>query len=162
MRVHEDILRLVVEGDDDDDETIDEMDPVRARKHLDWLKASYLRNGGWDNNRKVYEETVGKLLGMEAFGGHEAFRGAIRAEKWSLKEKVGNEGRFVPERKWEFIVEGHDCHDDVDVHVNGNGNGIGHGIRSPGLFVPKRLTMNGLRKVSSHWGLKEAKPELLI
>ena len=41
--VHENVLRLVVEGDDGDDRTLDTMEAVRAKKQLELLKQSYLR-----------------------------------------------------------------------------------------------------------------------
>lgn len=49
--VHESILRLVVEGDDGDDRTIDTMPSQTALKHVNLLKQSFLRLKGWDSRR---------------------------------------------------------------------------------------------------------------
>jgi hypothetical protein len=103
MRVHEEIIRLVVEGDDDDDDTIDTVDAKTAHKHLHLLKQSYLRHQGWDKSSKVYKELVNQLIAMPQFKNAAEFKGEKGTEKWNLKEKIDESDKFVPPLVWEFL-----------------------------------------------------------
>jgi len=102
MAVHEEILRLVVEGDDDDDKTIDTVTPEVARKHLDGLKRCYQRLRGWDKSAEVYKDIVARLINMREFKGQPEFKGVQPAEKWNVKEEAGEAGEFTPPTKWMF------------------------------------------------------------
>lgn len=100
MGVHEEILRLVVEGDDDDDRTIDTMTPARAKLHLDLLKRSYQRLGKWDKSPKVYKELVDQLLSMPVYKNDANFKGVQSTDKWNVKEELSPTlkalGTFTP------------------------------------------------------------------
>jgi hypothetical protein len=139
MRVHEDVLRLVVEGDDGDDRTLDTMTPERARKHLFMLKQSYLRLGGWDKHEHVYKELVNQLLAMPVYRNSEVFKGVHGVEKWSLKEKVEGKGEFERPIEWGF-VESESLDEKGDVLV---GESIGVSKNRP----------SGFKRVTSNWGL---------
>ncbi|KAH8670231.1 hypothetical protein BGZ60DRAFT_375664 [Tricladium varicosporioides] len=136
MRVHEEILRLVIDGDDDDDRTIDTVTPEVAREHLDHLKACYQRLGGWDKKGSVYEELVDHLLQMPEHKSHAAFKGATGVSKWKLNEKLGSSVEFAHPSYWEFI-------DPQNLGENGDL------LQPSSLKDPRR----GLRRVTSNWGL---------
>jgi len=90
MGMHEDVLRLVVEGDDGDGRTMDSVEPAVARRHLDLLKAGYVHLKVWDKSASNCYELVRELLGMREFRSDEAFKGAVAAEEWSLaKDEPG-------------------------------------------------------------------------
>ena len=136
MGVHEDILRLVVEGDDDDDRTIDTVTPQVARRHLDLLKYSYQRLKGWDKSEAVYKSIVDRLLHMREYKGTEAFQGAQPIEKWSKDDKPGAKGTFVVPQQWEFV--------DPE-NITRQGEVVYHGVtRRPGV---------GAMRAVSNWGM---------
>jgi hypothetical protein len=137
MRVHEEILKLVVEGDDGDDRTLDTMEAPVAAHHVLALKQAHLRLRGWDKHASVYAELISSLLAMPQYAKHPAFASIQPVEKWSLNEKVEKK-EFQTPRDWEFVdrksldEEGHvlkDAKKDV----------------RPGWF----------RRVTSNWGIGE-------
>ena len=107
MGLHEEILRLVVDGDDDDDRTIDTMEPKTARENLDWLKASYQRLHGWDKSEKVYKVLVDRLLSMPEFKTAAEFKDAQAIDKWDKKGDPGKKGKFVAPAEWKFVSSAH-------------------------------------------------------
>ena len=136
MAVHEEILRLAVEGDDGDDRTHDYMKPQAARKHLDLLKCSYQRLGGWDKSLSVYQDIVAHLINMKEFKSNEHFKNAHTPDKWNVKEDAGSFGKFAAPEKWEFVNPD---------HVTAKGE-----VRdSP---VAKRPGL-GTHRASSNWGM---------
>jgi len=139
MRVHEDVLRLVVEGDDSDDRTPDTMTAERAKKHLLMLKQTYIRLGGWDKHEHVYKELVDQLLAMPIYRDHDLFKGVNGIEKWSLKEKVEGKGEFERPAEWGF-VESKSLDEKGDVLV---GETVGVSKNRP----------SGFKRVTSNWGL---------
>jgi hypothetical protein len=146
MRVHEDILRLVVEGDDDDDKTTDTVDARTARKHVNLLKQAYLHNQGWDKNPKVYKDLIDQLLSMPEYQHQSAeFKSVERVDNWNLKEKPDSSGCFVPPLNWEFV--------DPDSLLGGVGKGTEYG-RPCGFAstVPKRHNL-GMRRITGNWGM---------
>lgn len=102
MRVHEEILRIVVAGDDDDDRTPDTMSPAKAKQHLSLLKQTYLRLQAWDKQPKVYKQLVDQLINMPAYKPDLEFKSVQSTDKWSIKEKPGSMGTFTPPIEWEF------------------------------------------------------------
>jgi hypothetical protein len=108
MRVHEDILRLVVDGDDDDDRTLDTMEASRARKHLDLLKHAYLRLKDWDKEASIYQVLVNQLINMPVYKNDPAFKGVQGTSKWSLKDKDTGMGAFMADIRWEFVDSKHE------------------------------------------------------
>ena len=136
MGVHEDILRLIVEGDDDDDRTIDTVTPQVARRHLDLLKYSYQRLKGWDKSEAVYKSIVNRLLQMREYKGSKDFEGAQPIEKWNKDDKPGSKGMFVTPQRWEFV--------DPE-HITKQGEVVYHG-------VPRRPGVGAMRAVSN-WGM---------
>ncbi|MCJ1395329.1 hypothetical protein MMC18_008490 [Xylographa bjoerkii] len=136
MGVHEDILRLIVEGDDDDDRTIDTVTPQVARQHLDLLKYSYQRLKSWDKSQSVYKSIVDRLIHMKEYKGNKYFEGVQPIEKWNKDEKPGSKGMFVPPQHWEFVDP---------KHITPKGEVVYHG-------VPKRPGIGAMRAVSN-WGM---------
>lgn len=138
MAVHEEILRLVVEGDDDDDKTIDTVTPKVARKHLDELKRCYQRLGGWDKSADVYKDIVSRLLNMKEFKGHPEFKGVPPVEQWNVKEDAGEEGRFAAPKEWMF---------GASELVNGDGQATEHDHHHHHHKRP------GVLRAVSNWGM---------
>jgi hypothetical protein len=106
MAVHEEILRLVVEGDDGDDRTPDTVSSQMAKKHLDLLKRSYLRLGGWDKSPSTYKDLVQGLISMEEYKGKPEWQGVQNTDKWTTKEQADTLGTFVAPKEWEFVDPG--------------------------------------------------------
>lgn len=102
MGVHEEVLRRVVEGDDGDDRTMDNVAPEIAKKHLDLLKRSFLRLKGWDKSDSMYRDLVHQLLEMKEYKGTTDFKGVQGVDKWNIKEPVDSMGLFVPPKNWEY------------------------------------------------------------
>lgn len=133
--VHENILRLVTEGDDGDDRTLDTMTPERALLQLELLRQSYLRLGGWDKNPEVYAELVGDLKAMREFKGSKALQAVPEPRKWNPKEQADeSKGTFQAPREWVFVSSG----------AVGEDGFVKDGGRRPG---------SGLRRATSNWGL---------
>jgi hypothetical protein len=135
MRLHEEILRRVVEGDDDDDRTIDTVTPMVAKHHLVLLKAAYQRLGGWDKSASTYQEIVDQLLSMPEYKSDPLFHGVQSTDKWNLKEKPDTTGEFTKPVEWE-LVDPDSLTDEGEMvtHVSNN----------------RRL---GFRRVTSNWGM---------
>jgi len=136
MGVHEDILRLVVEGDDGDDRTLDTMPPETAIKHLKELKRTYQRLGGWDKSAETYKELVDQLLAMPVYKNSTEFKGEKGVETWNVKEKPEKEA-FKGPSDWGFVEKG---------LLSDKGELVCGGAE---VGSPRR---GGLRRVSSHWG----------
>lgn len=101
--VHENILRLVVEGDDGDDMTIDTMDSKGVKKHVEWLKQCYLRLKGWDKSDTVYKDLVNAILHMEEYRHRPEWQGVQGADHWDKKEAASDSiGKFIVPKQWEF------------------------------------------------------------
>ncbi|KAL6718409.1 hypothetical protein ACLMJK_004498 [Lecanora helva] len=134
--VHENILRLVVDGDDGDDRTPDKLSPRTARNHLDLLKQSYLRLQGWDKSAAMYKSLVQSLITM--YKGEPEWKDVKGVETWDCNKEKPSEtlGKFAPPAKWEFAQPA-----DLDEQHNASKSG-----RRPGM---------GLRASSSYWGIGE-------
>lgn len=103
INVYERILRLVVEGDDSDNRTVDTMDSKRVRMHIEWLKQCYLRLQGWDKSEATYKDLVGAILHMEKYRGKPEWQGVQGADRWDKKEAPSDSvGKFVVPKEWEF------------------------------------------------------------
>ena len=138
MGVHEKILRLVVEGDDDDDSTLDTMDAATAKRHLLLLKQTYLRLRAWDKQPKTYKDLVDQLINMPAYKSHSEFKSVQSTDKWSLKDKPELMGTFTPPIEWEFA-------NPLSLGETG-----GDGAKTPSAVSRHRL---GLRRITSNWGM---------
>jgi hypothetical protein len=144
LALHEDILRLVVEGDDDDDRTVDTVEPDVARHHLEELKRAHQRYGGWEKSVAVYRDIVTRLLAMKAYEGHSEFKGATGIDKWNVKEDPGDKGKFRAPEHWEFLDAGNISDSGEIVEYNG------HEEPAKGGFVGKKR--RGLLRQVSDWG----------
>src|SRR5450432_1435784 len=148
MGVHEDILRLIIEGDDGDDNTIDVVDATVARHHLNLLHASHVRLGGWDKSASNYHDLVRDLLCMKEYKSHAEFKDAVPAEKWSTKDAVGSLGQLVAPTKWSFLGSA----SAANGLVCGGGSGASF-FSSRGAGLKPRMGM-GMKRASSNWGLR--------
>ena len=176
MGVHEEVLRLVVEGDDGDDRTLDTMIPETARRHVELLKASFQRLGKWDKSEALYKDLFHTLVNMEEYKTHPSFKDLQPIEKWSTKEKPhDNFGIFIAPKSWELDINAsaesygseHEYHDHngsfhgTSTYTNAaNGaitGGVGGGIRTvsgvnAGGHEGKKRP--GLKyRATSNWGM---------
>ena len=103
MGVHESILRLVVDGDDGDDRTVDTMDSESVKMHVEWLKQCYLRLQGWDKSAATYKDLVNAILHMEEYRHKPEWQGVRGPDHWDKKEPASDSvGRFVAPTEWKF------------------------------------------------------------
>lgn len=136
--VHESILRLVVEGDDDDDHTTDTLPAADARKHIDLLKQSYLRLKGWDKSPSTYHSLIAAL--KDLYKGTPEFKDVPNIDKWDCSKESPSEflGVFAAPKEWEFAKAG---------ELNENGDAVEvKGVRMPGM---------GVKRATSNWGIGE-------
>lgn len=140
MRLHEEILRLVVEGDDGDDKTPDTMTPKMAKQHLLLLQATYQRLGGWDKNASVYKNLVDRLLSMPEYKTDPSFKGVRSTDKWNVKDKPDTTSEFTKPVDWEFV--------DPETLTD-----TGEVVKQTTLSKNQRL---GFRRVTSNWGMNLA------
>ena len=135
MGVHEDIVRIVVDydGQDDNGRSPPTLTPETARKHLDMLQRSYLRLKGWDKSKSTYTDLVQRLLSMKQYKGDAAFAGAQPAELWNPKEEADAVGTFSAPADWVFVDPRH-ITDKGEVKTSGMSN-------RPGMS-PWRATSN--------------------
>ena len=136
--VHESILRLVTEGDDGDDRTLDTMPSQTARKHLDLLKQSYLRLQGWDKSADTYKALFHALVQM--YKGQPGWKDVAGIETWNFnKEKPSDTlDKFVAPSEWEFARP-----EDLEEHTDALSS---KGLRRPGM---------GVKRATSNWGINE-------
>jgi hypothetical protein len=143
MRLHEEILRLAVEGDDGDDRTLDTMTPKMAKHHLSLLKAAYQRLGGWDKHPTTYKKLVDQLLHMPEYKSDPLFKGVHSTDKWNPKDKPDTVSEFTKPVDWEFV--------DPE-SLTDKGEVVKH--------VSKHHRL-GFNRVTSNWGLRLAHQHLL-
>ena len=138
--VHENILRLVTEGDDGDDRTLDELSPHDARKQLDLLRQSYLRLQGWDKSAANYKAIVDELIQM--YKGKPEWKDVKSIDTWNFSKEKPSEtfGKFAPPKNWEFASSG-----DLDEQGNAHKSS---GPRRPGM---------GVKRATSNWGIDEVR-----
>ena len=129
--VHENVLRLVVEGDDGDDRTQDHVSAEVALEQVELLKQSFLRLGGWDKSRDVYADLIHELKHMHEFDGQLKHLKPIN--EWNAKEQASEHvGKFQPPTEWEFGADDDDGDKEVVRH--------------------KRKTLN-VKRATSNWGI---------
>lgn len=137
MAVHENVLRLVVDGDDGDDRTVDTMDSERVKMHVEWLKQCYLRLQGWDKSAATYKNLVNELLHMEEYRHKPEWQGVHGTDKWDKKESASDSiGKFVVPQDWEF-------EDPETANKKDNAKEI---------TTCKRSGM-GIKRATSNWGM---------
>ena len=145
QRVHENNLRLVVEGDDGDDRTLDTMEAGPALDQLELLKQSWLRLRGWDKSLEVYVELVQELKDMPEYKGSQEWKDVRLPSEWNGKEAPSDTlGKFTAPEKWDFVVDKKEG-DGAVVGTNGQHAGKeGSSSRRPGMNV---------KRATSNWGL---------
>ena len=104
MGIHEEILRLVAFGDDDDEDKeqkLDDKDLLKnVAEHLRLLQRTYQRLGGWDEKSGNYEEIYQELA--KDFSEKEL--GVPQPAKWSAAtaKNADELGKYAPPATWEF------------------------------------------------------------
>jgi hypothetical protein len=136
MRLHGEILRLIVEGDDGDDRTPDTVTAKTAKHHLLLLQASYQRLGGWDNNASSFKKLVDQLLKMPEYKSDPLFKGVQGTDKWNVKDKPDTTNEFTKPVDWEFV-------DPASLTDKGEVKQIN----------PSKNQRLGFRRVTSNWGM---------
>ena len=137
MGVHENILRLVAEGDDGDDRTVDTMDSKRVKMHVEWLKQCYLRLQGWDKSAALYRDLLAAILRMEEYRHQPEWQGVPGTDHWDTKESASDTvGTFVVPSEWEFADP-----DTASEHADATGP------------APSRRSGMAMKRATSNWGL---------
>lgn len=137
MAIHEDILRMIVEGDDGDDRTQDTVDAAAARNQIELLKRFYLRFKGWDKSEATYTVLVDDIISM--YKGHECFSNVTGVPTWSLEEEDDNLGKFSAPDEWKFASK-----EDIEENEHPKRIPVSTSKTRPGL---------GIKRASSNWGL---------
>ncbi|KAL9099745.1 MAG: hypothetical protein Q9163_004799 [Psora crenata] len=133
--VHENILRLVVEGDDGDDRTLDTMDSEVARRHVELLKQSFLRLKGWDKSKDVYRDLIDGLINMPEYKSKPEWKSLQSVDQWNLKEQASEKlGKFTAPENWEFASK---------QSLSDNGS-VKDTTRRPGM---------AMKRATSNWGV---------
>jgi hypothetical protein len=137
MRLHEDILRLVVEGDDGDDKTPDTLTAKAVKHHLLLLQTAYQRLGGWDKDASTYKKLVDQLLTMPEYKSNPLFKGFHSTDKWNVKDKPDATNEFTKPVDWEFLDP---------ATLTDRGEVVKH-------LISSKNQRSGFRRVTSNWGL---------
>ncbi|KAL9606785.1 MAG: hypothetical protein Q9179_000075 [Wetmoreana sp. 5 TL-2023] len=133
--LHENILRLVVEGDDGDDRTLDTMDSKTALHQITLLHQSFLRLQGWNKSRDVYVALIRDLKNMPQYKNEKQWKQLKLPSEWDMKETPSETiGKFIAPTKWEFVPP---------EQVTKEG-----GVKE----TPSRPGM-GMKRATSNWGL---------
>ncbi|KAL8781838.1 MAG: hypothetical protein Q9213_005840 [Squamulea squamosa] len=134
--VHEHILRLVVEGDDGDDRTLDTMDSKTALDQVERLKQSYLRLGGWAKSEDIYKNLINDLKQMPQYKSQPEWKNVRPVNEWNVKEAPSETlGKFQAPRTWELVKQ---------EQMNEEGEIRDTPIKRPGMNV---------KRATSNWGL---------
>ncbi|KAL8632383.1 hypothetical protein Q9189_001860 [Teloschistes chrysophthalmus] len=137
MDVHEGVLRLVVEGDDGDERTRDEVDSETAMKQVELLKQSFLRLKGWSKAEEVYTELVAELKEMPPFHTEKAWKELRLPNEWNVKEAPEETlGRFVAPADWGFVGKGGE---EARRVVSGKGGGVKRATSNWGIGALSRV-----------------------
>ncbi|KAL8845775.1 MAG: hypothetical protein Q9221_009084, partial [Calogaya cf. arnoldii] len=135
--VHENVLRLVTEGDDGDDRTLDTMDSHTARHQVELLKQSFLRLRGWDKSPEIYTDLIRDLKEIPEYKSQSEWKDVRPAHEWNAKEAASETlGKFEAPQTW-YLVK--------PEHFDEKG-GIREGKmgKKPGMSK---------KRVTSNWGL---------
>ena len=108
MGLSEEILREEISGDDDDANGHDATQA--ALTHLELLKRSYQRQGGWEKDASNYKDLFSQVMHsfghekkpVDVFGQQMTFQNVQPIEKWSAKG-ADNMGTFIAPTTWEFM-----------------------------------------------------------
>lgn len=134
--VHENVLRLVVEGDDGDDRTLDTLGATQARHQVELLKQSFLRLHGWDKSPEIYVDLIHDLKQMPEYKSSPAWKDVRPVNEWNPKEAASETvGKFEAPKTWFLVAPG---------SLSENGVIKGNGVKSPGMNV---------RRATSNWGM---------
>ncbi|KAI4127033.1 MAG: hypothetical protein LQ338_003402 [Usnochroma carphineum] len=102
--LHENNLRLIVEGDDGDDRTLDTMDSQTAYSQVELLKQSYLRLRGWDKSPEIYKDLIHDLKQMPEYKSEPEWKDVRPANEWKLKESASETlGTFQAPKMWYLV-----------------------------------------------------------
>lgn len=135
--VHENVLRLVVEGDDGDDRTLDTMESETARHQVELLKQSFLRLRGWDKSPEIYKDLIHGLKQMPEYKSQPEWKDVRPANEWNVKEAASETmGKFEAPGLW-FLVKPEQFDEKGRIKAT-------PGKKRPGMSV---------KRVTSNWGL---------
>ncbi|THW36752.1 hypothetical protein D6C90_00605 [Aureobasidium pullulans] len=154
LNVHEEIIQLIVSGDDGDDRTIDVVSASTARQQVDLLKAAYQRNGGWVKSPDFYRKLINNLTKM--FSKSSEFKNIQPVQEWQAKpdNSTASIGIFEKPQQWMFVVQ-----DDILPLEGGKqiqGTTAEDGFSRAPLPM-KKIKQSGwsLRRISDLWGMKQ-------
>lgn len=134
--VHENVLRLVTEGDDGDDSTQDTMDSKTALHQVELLKQSYLRLHGWDKSPEIYRDLINDLKQMPEYKSLPEWKNLRPVNEWNPKEPASEtEGKFKTPDTW-YLVKPEDFDEKGEIRETT--------AKRPGAHV---------KRVTSNWGM---------
>ncbi|KAG9912827.1 hypothetical protein KCV05_g14011, partial [Aureobasidium melanogenum] len=154
LNVHEEILQLIVSGDDGDERTVDTVSADTARQQVDLLKAAYQRNGGWVKSADFYKKLVTDLTKM--YSKSAEFKNLQPVKEWQAKpdNTTASTGVFEKPQQWMFVVK-----DDILPPKGGKHNHSSaseEGFqRAPQPIKKGKQTGWSLRRVSDLWGMRQ-------
>ncbi|KAI4252851.1 MAG: hypothetical protein L6R42_007811, partial [Xanthoria sp. 1 TBL-2021] len=136
--VHENNLRLVTEGDDGDDRTLDTMDARTARHQVELLKQSYLRLRAWDKSPEIYADLIRDLNAMPEYNSQPEWANVKPANEWNPKEAASETlGKFEAPQTWYLVKPEH-------FDEKGEIKETPEKTKRPGMSA---------KRVTSNWGL---------
>ncbi|RDW79411.1 hypothetical protein BP6252_04049 [Coleophoma cylindrospora] len=168
MRVVEDILRMIVEGDDEEEEGTSEVPTAEAVSHrLQLLKYSYQRHGRWDKTNSSYIDLVHKLLLMPQYKHDATIQTYANIQQWKPKTDDKDHLAFVVPDNWEFTVE---TDEKLTISTDGlpttpRGSVYGRGSFNTPKTSPGSWLHNGTsatRRVTHDWGMGPLYGDLLV
>ncbi|CAD0095119.1 unnamed protein product [Aureobasidium vineae] len=154
LNVHEEILQLIVSGDDGDDRTIDTVSAKTARQQVDLLKAAYQRNGGWVKSADFYKRLVTDLTKM--FSKTADFQNIQPVKDWQAKSDntTASLGVFEKPQQWMFVVKDDILSPKGGKHIHGSTSEEGFQRAPQPLKKGKQIGWS-LRRVSDLWGMRQ-------
>jgi hypothetical protein len=102
MAVHEEILWQVVNDTDDNDNDNTTVSAQGIKLHLDLLKRTHQRLGGWDKEPKIYSDLFHDVT--TAYKGQEPLQDVHPIGKWPTKG-ADEKGVFFSPSTWNILEE---------------------------------------------------------
>ena len=150
MALHEEVLRLVLYGDEETEAEANQDLPEIARVHLELLKRSYTRLGEWDKSADVYKSLYDELAKEYP----QKIQSVGQIDRWARSGATDARGTFTPPQKWEIIDK---KSDEPVLQAGSAANGVvaANGSAANGTAAhrkPKRPT--AYQRARASWGFR--------
>ncbi|RDW91807.1 hypothetical protein BP5796_01201 [Coleophoma crateriformis] len=167
MRVVEDILRMIVEGDDGEEDTSDVPTAEAVSHRLKMLKYSYQRHGRWDKTNSAYIDLVHKLHLMPQYKHDATIQTYADIQQWKPKTDDKDHLAFMVPDNWEFTVDTDEQFTISTDSLPTSPRGCAYGRGS--LNLPKTSAGSWLhngtsatRRVTHDWGMGSLYGDLFV